>query len=98
MRREFAKFATGAPDRATPPDRSERLRDVDRPVLVVRATADRPMPREHGPRPAALHPRGRPAEIADPSTLVPEDQPERLAEELIRFLVGTGAEPVRRTG
>lgn len=53
------------------------------------------MPREHGPRLAALYPRGRLAEIADSSTLVPEDQPERLAEALTDFPIRTGAEPVR---
>ncbi|MFE5208638.1 alpha/beta fold hydrolase [Streptomyces sp. NPDC056600] len=98
VRRDFAKFATGAPDRATLLDWSGRLRDFDRPVLVVWAAEDRLMPREHGPRLAELYPQGRLVEIADSSTLVPEDQPERLAEEMTRFLVATGAAPVRRAG
>lgn len=98
IRRDFAKFATSAPARRTLLAWSERLRTFDRPVLVVWATEDRLMPREHGPRLAALYPRGRLVEIADSSTLVPEDQPERLAEVLTDFLIGTGAEPVRRDG
>ncbi|UQI46396.1 alpha/beta hydrolase [Streptomyces sp. HU2014] len=95
IRRDFAKFATSAPKRATLLAWSERLRDFDRPVLVVWATEDRLMPREHGPRLAELYPRGRLVEIADSATLVPEDQPERLAEVLTGFLIETGAEPVR---
>ncbi|MEU0226409.1 alpha/beta hydrolase [Streptomyces sp. NPDC006284] len=97
IRRDLAKFATGAPDRRTLLAWSEGLRAFDRPVLVVWAKEDRLMPREHGPRLAALYPRGRLVEIADSSTLVPEDQPERLAEVLTDFLVETGAEPARRT-
>ncbi|GHJ01105.1 oxidoreductase [Streptomyces olivaceus] len=95
IRRDFAKFATGAPGRKTLLAWSERLRDFDRPVLVVWATEDRLMPREHGPRLAALYPQGRLVEIADSSTLIPEDQPERLAHALIDFLTRTGAEPFR---
>ncbi len=98
IRRDFAKFATSAPKRETLLAWSERLRDFDRPVLVVWATEDRLMPREHGRRLAELYPQGRLIEIADSSTLVPEDQPERLAEVLTEFLVETGAEPVREAG
>ncbi|MGW7518441.1 alpha/beta fold hydrolase [Streptomyces sp. NPDC054796] len=98
IRRDFAKFAVSAPDRRTLLAWSERLREFDRPVLVVWATEDRLMPREHGPRLAELYPRGRLVEISDSSTLVPEDQPERLAEALTDFLTRTGAEPVRRVG
>ncbi|MFJ7496952.1 alpha/beta fold hydrolase [Streptomyces sp. NPDC097727] len=98
IRRDFAKFATSAPKRETLLAWSERLRDFDRPVLVVWATEDRLMPREHGRRLAELYPQGRLVEIADSSTLVPEDQPERLAEVLTDFLIQTGAEPVRHAG
>jgi pimeloyl-ACP methyl ester carboxylesterase len=98
IRRDFAKFATSAPRRETLLAWSERLRDFDRPVLVVWATEDRLMPREHGPRLAELYPKGRLIEIADSSTLVPEDQPEQLAEVLTDFLIVTGAQPVRQTG
>jgi pimeloyl-ACP methyl ester carboxylesterase len=95
IRRDFAKFATGAPNRATLLACSERLRDFDRPALIVWAGQDRLMPREHGPRLAALLPQSHLVEIADSSTLVPEDQPERLAEVLTEFLAGTGAAPLR---
>jgi pimeloyl-ACP methyl ester carboxylesterase len=98
IRGDFAKFATSTPDRATLLAWSERLVDFDRPVLVVWASEDTLMPREHGPRLAELYPKGRLVEIADSSTLIPEDQPERLAEVLTEFLVQTGAEPVRHAG
>lgn len=95
IRRDFAKFATGAPGRKTLLTWSERLRAFDRPVLVVWATEDRLMPREHGSRLAGLYPQGRLVEIADSATLIPEDQPERFAEALTDFLIRTGADPVR---
>ncbi|MFD3875032.1 alpha/beta fold hydrolase [Streptomyces sp. NPDC058623] len=95
IRKDLAKFATGAPDRRTLLAWSERLRTFDRPVLVVWATEDRLMPREHGPRLAELYPQSRLVEIAASSTLIPEDQPERLADVLTDFLVQTGAEPMR---
>ncbi|MEU9359980.1 alpha/beta hydrolase [Streptomyces sp. NPDC048301] len=97
IRRDFAKFATGAPDRRTLLAWSEKLRDFDRPVLIVWATEDRLMPREHGPRLAELYPQSQLVEIADSSTLIPEDQPEQLARALTDFLTRTGAEPVRHT-
>jgi pimeloyl-ACP methyl ester carboxylesterase len=52
------------------------------------------MPREHGARLAALYPNAELVEITDSSTLIPEDQPERLAEALREFLVATGAPPL----
>ncbi|MGH3425668.1 MAG: alpha/beta fold hydrolase, partial [Nocardioidaceae bacterium] len=91
IRRDFAKFATGTPPRDTLLAASERLRGFDRPALVVWATEDRLMPREHGPRLAELLPQGRLVEIDGSSTLVPEDQPERLADVLTDFLTRTGA-------
>ncbi|MFD3808551.1 alpha/beta fold hydrolase [Streptomyces sp. NPDC058611] len=98
IRWDLAKFATSAPSRETLLVWSERLRDFDRPVLVVWATGDRLMPREHGRRLAELYPQGRLVEIADSSTLVPEDQPERLADVLTDFLIQTGAEPAPHVG
>jgi pimeloyl-ACP methyl ester carboxylesterase len=94
IRRDFAKFATSTPKRDTLLAWSERLRDFGRPVLVVWATEDKLMPREHGPRLAALFPRGQLVEIAGSSTLIPEDQPEQLARALTDFLAETGAKPV----
>ncbi|MFF2140375.1 alpha/beta fold hydrolase [Streptomyces sp. NPDC058193] len=97
IRRDFAKFATGAPGRKTLLAWSDRLRNFDRPVLVVWATEDRLMPREHGPRLAELYSHSQLVEIADSSTLIPEDQPEQLVRALTDFLSRTGAKPVGGT-
>lgn len=62
------------------------LRSFDRPALVVWAAGDRVMPPEHGRRLAALLPQGRLTEIADSRTLVPLDQPGRLALAIREFV------------
>ena len=62
---------------------SSRLAEFTRPALVVWASADRVMPPEHGRRLAGLLPAGRLAEVAGSYTLIPLDQPARLAQ-LIR--------------
>ncbi|WP_037356761.1 alpha/beta fold hydrolase [Amycolatopsis orientalis] len=91
IRRDMVKFATGSPPRRVLLEWTERLRSFDRPVLVVWAGKDRMMPAEHGRRLADLFPDGRLVEIPDSGTLIPEDQPERLAKELTAFLTETGA-------
>lgn len=83
------KFTTGAPDRATLLEWSQRLTVFTGPVLVVWAEEDRLMPRDHGPRLAALYPDARLVTVLGSATLVPEDQPELLAAELRRFLAET---------
>lgn len=65
---------------------AERLRDFDRPALVVWAAEDRVMPPEHGRRLAELLPEGRLVEVSDSYTLIPLDQPARLAELLGEFV------------
>jgi pimeloyl-ACP methyl ester carboxylesterase len=62
---------------------SSRLAGFSRPALVVWASGDRVMPPEHGRRLAGLLPQGRLAEVAGSYTLIPLDQPARLAQ-LIR--------------
>jgi pimeloyl-ACP methyl ester carboxylesterase len=64
---------------------AERLPDFDRPALVVWASRDRVMPSEHGRRLASLLPRGRLTEIDDSYTLIPLDQPARLARAIQDF-------------
>lgn len=86
IRQDFAKFAAGAPDRDTLMAWADQLRSFNRPVLVVWADQDRLMPAEHGPRLAALYPRGRLVTIPDSATLVPEDQPEQLGELIKEFV------------
>jgi pimeloyl-ACP methyl ester carboxylesterase len=65
---------------------AQSLRSFDRPALVVWASEDRLMPPEHGRRLADLLPQGRLVEIADSYTLIPEDQPARLAAVMREFL------------
>lgn len=86
IRRDFAKFAMGTPSRETLLAASERLRDFHHPALVVWATDDPLMPRHHGARLAELLPQATLVEIEDSATLIPEDQPEQLADALTSFL------------
>jgi pimeloyl-ACP methyl ester carboxylesterase len=76
--------------RATKPgdylDAAERLRSFDRPALIVWASEDRVMPRDHGSRLAAYLPQSRLVEIADSYTLIPEDQPAALATAIRQLL------------
>jgi pimeloyl-ACP methyl ester carboxylesterase len=73
-------------------DAAGKLRGFDRPVLVVWAAGDRVMPPEHGRRLADLLPHGHLVEIADSRTLIPLDQPARLAEAICEFVpVGTAS-------
>ena len=64
---------------------AERLPEFKHPVLVVWATEDRVMPPSHGQRLAALVPAGRLVEVADSYTLIPLDQPARLAAVIREF-------------
>lgn len=83
IRRDLRKYVISAPDgRRRLLDAAERLRGFERPALVAWAREDKLMPREHGPRLAALLPQGRLEEIEDSRTLIPEDQPLVLAGHL----------------
>ncbi|MET7594578.1 alpha/beta hydrolase [Streptomyces sp. NPDC005481] len=72
---------------------AERLAGFERPVLVVWAAEDRVMPPEHGRRLAELLPRARLVEVTDSYTLVPLDQPERLARLIREFSRSPGTPP-----
>lgn len=72
---------------------AEALRTFDRPALVAWAAEDRVMPPDHGRRLAELLPRGRLVEIPDSYTLIPEDQPARLAREIRMFVKEPGETP-----
>ena len=68
---------------------SAGLAAFDSPALVVWAPEDRMMPPDHGRRLADLLPDGRLVEIADSYTVVPLDQPQRLAEAVRVFITST---------
>ena len=61
------------------------LPSFDRPALVVWASQDRVMPPEHGRHLAELLPHARLVEIPDSYTLIPLDQPVRLAHIIREF-------------
>jgi pimeloyl-ACP methyl ester carboxylesterase len=65
---------------------AQALPKFDRPALVVWAAQDRVMPPEHGRRLAALLPQGQLVEVADSYTLIPLDQPDRLAQVIGGFV------------
>ena len=71
-------------------DAAERLPGFNRSALVVWASGDRVMPPEHGRRLAELLPHGRLAEIEDSYTLIPLDQPARLAQIIREFTHASG--------
>lgn len=64
---------------------AESLPSFTRPALVVWASGDRVMPPEHGRRLAGLLPLARLAEVEDSYTLIPLDQPARLAQLIREF-------------
>jgi pimeloyl-ACP methyl ester carboxylesterase len=70
---------------------ADRLPGFDRPALVVWASQDRVMPPGHGRRLADLLPQGRLVEIADSYTLIPLDQPARLAGTIREFTTAAPA-------
>jgi len=87
IRRDTVRvLRSAAADRNLLTAAAEKLARFDRPALVVWAAQDRVMPPEHGRRLADLLPDARLVEIEDSYTLVPLDQPARLAAEIRRFL------------
>jgi len=83
IRRDLRKYVlSAAQGRRDLLAASESLRLYDRPALVAWASEDRLMPRDHGRRLAELLPQGRLVQIADSYTLIPEDQPARLATHI----------------
>ncbi|MFC8130862.1 alpha/beta fold hydrolase [Streptomyces sp. NPDC057302] len=87
IRRDLRKYVLGVPPKSELLGWAEKLRDFDRPALVVWAAEDKVMPPEHGRRLAELLPKGEHVEIADSYTLIPEDQPEQLSAHIRSFLL-----------
>ena len=90
IRRDLRRYVLGSKQgrrdllAATP-----ALERFDRPALVVWASEDRMMPRDHGRRLADLLPQGQLVEIDGSYTLVPEDQPALLAAHMRDFIAAT---------
>lgn len=85
VRRDLRKYA-GSVRKSEFVESAEGLRTFDRPALIVWATEDRVMPPEHGRRLADLLPHSQLVEISDSYTLIPEDQPAKLAGHIREFL------------
>jgi pimeloyl-ACP methyl ester carboxylesterase len=64
---------------------AEHLPNFDRPALVVWASEDRVMPPAHGRRLAELLPQAQLIEVGDTYTLIPLDQPAKLALAIREF-------------
>jgi pimeloyl-ACP methyl ester carboxylesterase len=98
IRRDTVRvLRAAAADKRMMLDAAETLPSWDRPALVVWAAEDRVMPPEHGRRLAELLPQGRLLEVADSYTLIPLDQPERLAQIIREFARSTnGSTPAER--
>ena len=90
VRRDLAKYATSVPSGEQLLDHAARMAAFDRPVLVVWASEDKVMPPQHARRLVELFDDARLVEIPDSYTLLPEDQPERLAEAIGEFLPAAG--------
>jgi len=87
IRRDLEKYVRGVRGaRGELMAATERLIEFDHPVLVAWGPEDRVMPVAHGRRLARMLPQGRFVEIADSFTLIPEDQPIVLAEQIDRFI------------
>jgi pimeloyl-ACP methyl ester carboxylesterase len=83
IRRDTVRvLRAAAADKHVMLDAAECLPTYDRPALVVWASEDRVMPLDHGRRLAELLPQGRLVELPDSYTLIPLDQPARLAASI----------------
>jgi pimeloyl-ACP methyl ester carboxylesterase len=89
VRRDVAKYVrtsdyNGLQEAAT------ALAHFDRPTLVLWASEDKVMPPEHGRRLAEIIPNARYTEIDDAYTLLPLDQPDRVADNISSFATRIG--------
>ncbi len=85
VRRDFRRYVTGG-HRREMVEFCERLRDFERPTLVVWTPEDKVQRPEHGRRFAELLPDARLVEIADSYTLIMRDQPVAFARAIREFV------------
>ncbi len=98
IRRDTVRVLRGiAAQRQLMHDAAASLPSFERPALVVWASQDRVMPPEHGRRLAELLPQGQLVEMPDSYTLIPLDQPARLAAAIQRFTHETARNAVTPT-
>ena len=89
INRDTAKVTAGMNKRFTL-EAAERLKTFDRPTLIAWAPEDRFFKLRFAERLASDIPNARLVRIEDSLTFVPEDQPERLADEIAGFIQETG--------
>ncbi|MDQ1479472.1 MAG: hypothetical protein QOI44_333 [Actinomycetota bacterium] len=89
VRRDVAKYVRTS-DYKGLEEAAAALADFDRPTLVLWASEDKVMPPEHGRRLAEIIPNARYAEIDDAYTLLPLDQPDRVADHISSFATRVG--------
>jgi len=87
VRRDLARFLRGVHRRHTLAA-AANLSEFDRPVLLAWAEEDRLFPLSLAHRLAEILPNARVVQIADSYTFVPEDQPDVLADLILRELRG----------
>lgn len=87
IRRDAVRVLRGiAHHRTLLTEAADRLPAFDKPTRVIWSEGDRVMPPEHGRRLADLLPQAQLVTIADTFTLIPLDQPSRLAAVIRRFV------------
>jgi len=87
VRRDVAKYVRTSDYRGLE-EAAAALAQFDRPTLVMCASEDKVMPPEHGRRLAEIIPNARHVELDDAYTLLPLDQPERVADHISAFAAG----------
>jgi pimeloyl-ACP methyl ester carboxylesterase len=87
VKRDAKKVTVGMNKRFTL-EAAERLSESDLPILLTWAPGDRFFPIKYAERLAKETPNARIVEIPDAGTFVPLDQPQRLADEIARFVAG----------
>jgi pimeloyl-ACP methyl ester carboxylesterase len=85
VKRDAKKVTVGMNKRFTL-EAAEKLRETGLPILLTWAPGDRFFPMKYAERLVNETPNTRIVEIPDAKTFVPLDQPERLADEIARFV------------
>jgi len=85
VKRDAKKVTVGMNKRFTL-EAAERLSESDLPILLTWAPGDRFFPMKYAERLAQEAPNTHIVEIPDAKTFVPLDQPQRLADEIARFV------------
>ena len=85
IRRDFLKLMDGMDERHTL-EAAAHFPDFDRPVLIAWSREDKFFDAKYAERLAGAFPKTRLEWIDDAYTISPEDQPERLAEAIARFI------------